>query len=185
MMAASSITAAASDSATATLPSTLEPSSRNWVVVPISSGGSTRAAEGAGGGAAGFAGFAGAGFCFSATGVAETTFSGAGAGAGVGGRRTGAEVTNSEDISDSIASILSAVASAAWVSRLALDGRVVVRLLPVLFFEEEDFAGEGRFGRAEALSSGAASRRSFLPKSENIPTVSLSDYACATPVRRR
>jgi hypothetical protein len=74
-----------------------------------------------------------------------------------------------------MASILSAVASAAWASRLAGAVRFSGRLLPAALFGWSFFPEEVevRFGRADVLSSGAASRRSFLLKSENIPTVSL------------
>jgi hypothetical protein len=110
-------------------------------------------------------------------GVAALAGDDAGGDAGAGaGRRTGTDFTNSEDISDSMASIFSAVAIAACVSRLASGVRVDGLLLPLaLFLEDEDFPEDVpvRFGRTEASSSVVSSRRSFFPKSENIPTVSL------------
>jgi hypothetical protein len=76
------------------------------------------------------------------------------------------------DISDSIASIFNAVWIAVFASRFAVAPLLREAAEDAEEDEEED-AG-GRFVRKASLSAGLAGWRSFFPKSEKIPTLSLA-----------
>ncbi|WP_225984567.1 hypothetical protein [Noviherbaspirillum aerium] len=97
------------------------------------------------------------------------------------------------DISVSIASIFNAVSNAVFVSRFAVTPLPVLReeaLDEWDELEEPEDAGDGaegevlpeepgmRFVREASLSAGLAGWRSFFPKSEKIPKISLPGKRC-------